>query len=121
MPRLGLADYHDTIAWTHHTQCRSPWWSRSPEVAQDLVLPGLGWVPPDTVVPLSTNAAIVEAYLVGLCGRSCARRRGIPGRRTGRPNARTQSEAVVRTLDIRGDILPSTGTPAMSRRSRSAT
>jgi hypothetical protein len=36
------------------------------EVAQDLVVPGLDRVPPNTVVPLETNTAFVEAYLVGL-------------------------------------------------------
>jgi hypothetical protein len=36
------------------------------EVEQDLVLPGLDRVPPNTVVPLETNTAFVEAYLVGL-------------------------------------------------------
>jgi hypothetical protein len=36
------------------------------QVAQDLVLPGLDLVPPNTVVPLETNSAFVQAYLVGL-------------------------------------------------------
>jgi hypothetical protein len=36
------------------------------EVAQELVLPGLDIVPPNTVVPLETNARFVQAYLVGL-------------------------------------------------------
>ncbi len=36
------------------------------EIAQELVLPGLDLVPPNTVVPLETNMAFVEAYLVGL-------------------------------------------------------
>ena len=36
------------------------------EVAQRLVLPGLELVPPNTVVPLETNTAFVESYLVGL-------------------------------------------------------
>jgi hypothetical protein len=36
------------------------------EVAQELVLPGLGLVPPNTVVPLETNTRFVQAYLVGL-------------------------------------------------------
>jgi hypothetical protein len=36
------------------------------EVAQDLVLPGLELVPPNTVVPLKTNTRFVQAYLVGL-------------------------------------------------------
>jgi hypothetical protein len=36
------------------------------EIAQDLVLPGLDLVPPNTVVPLGANLAFVEAYLVGL-------------------------------------------------------
>jgi len=35
-------------------------------VAQSLVLPGLDLVLPNTVVPLETNTAFVEAYLVGL-------------------------------------------------------
>jgi hypothetical protein len=36
------------------------------EVAQELVLPGLDTVPPNTVVPLETNTRFVQAYLVGL-------------------------------------------------------
>ena len=36
------------------------------EVAQELVLPGLELVPPNTVVPLETNTRFVQAYLVGL-------------------------------------------------------
>jgi hypothetical protein len=36
------------------------------EVAQELVLPGLDLVPPNTVVPLETNTRFVQAYLVGL-------------------------------------------------------
>ena len=36
------------------------------EVAQELVLPGLQLVPPNTVVPLETNTRFVQAYLVGL-------------------------------------------------------
>jgi hypothetical protein len=36
------------------------------ELGQDLLLPGLGDVPPNTVVPLATNTPFVEAYLVGL-------------------------------------------------------
>ena len=36
------------------------------EIAQGLVLPGLDLVPPNTVVPLETNSAFIEAYLVGL-------------------------------------------------------
>jgi hypothetical protein len=36
------------------------------DVAQRLVLPGLGLVPPNTVVPLETNTTFVQAYLVGL-------------------------------------------------------
>ena len=36
------------------------------EIAQELVLPGLELVPPNTVVPLETNTRFVQAYLVGL-------------------------------------------------------
>jgi hypothetical protein len=36
------------------------------EIAQDLLLPGLDLVPPNTVVPLETNSDFVEAYLAGL-------------------------------------------------------
>jgi hypothetical protein len=36
------------------------------EVAQELVVPGLDLVPPNTIVPLETNTRFVEAYLVGL-------------------------------------------------------
>ena len=36
------------------------------EIAQGLVLPGLEMVPPNTVVPLRTNAAFVAAFMVGL-------------------------------------------------------
>lgn len=36
------------------------------ELSQDLLLPGLGGVPPNTAVPLETNTRFVEAYLVGL-------------------------------------------------------
>jgi hypothetical protein len=36
------------------------------ELGQDLLLPGLEKVPPNTVVPLATNTPFVEAYLVGL-------------------------------------------------------
>jgi len=36
------------------------------ELGQDLLLPGLEQVPPNTVVPLATNTPFVEAYLVGL-------------------------------------------------------
>lgn len=36
------------------------------ELGQDLLLPGLDGVPPNTVVPLRTNTAFIEAYLVGL-------------------------------------------------------
>jgi len=36
------------------------------ETSQDLMLPGLDKVPPNTVVPLETNTAFVEAFLVGL-------------------------------------------------------
>lgn len=36
------------------------------ELGQDLVLPGLELVPPNTVVPLETNTPFVEAYLIGL-------------------------------------------------------
>ncbi len=52
------------------------------DVAQRLVLPGLDLVPPNTVVPLETNNAFVEAYLVGLnteMGRELLWR-GYPGR-----------------------------------------
>ena len=35
-------------------------------MVQDLMLPGLDLVPPNTVVPLETNTPFVEAYLVGL-------------------------------------------------------
>jgi hypothetical protein len=36
------------------------------ELGQDLLLPGLDGVPPNTVVPLRTNTPFVEAYMVGL-------------------------------------------------------
>lgn len=36
------------------------------EVAQELVVPGLELVPPNTIVPLETNTRFVQAYLVGL-------------------------------------------------------
>lgn len=36
------------------------------ELGQDLMLPGLDVIPPNTVVPLITNTPFVEAYLVGL-------------------------------------------------------
>ncbi|MEO1091105.1 MAG: hypothetical protein AAFX81_10755 [Pseudomonadota bacterium] len=36
------------------------------EIAQGLMLPGLDRVPPNTVVPLRTNAAFVAAFMVGL-------------------------------------------------------
>lgn len=36
------------------------------ELGQDLMLPGLDTIPPNTVVPLVTNTPFVEAYLVGL-------------------------------------------------------
>lgn len=36
------------------------------EIAQELVLPGLDLVPPNTVVPLQTNTRFVQAYMVGL-------------------------------------------------------
>jgi hypothetical protein len=36
------------------------------EIAQDLLLPGLDLVPPNTVVPLETNSDFVEAYMAGL-------------------------------------------------------
>jgi len=36
------------------------------EIAQELVLPGIDLVPPNTVVPLETNTRFVQAYLVGL-------------------------------------------------------
>ena len=36
------------------------------DVAQELVLPSLDLVPPNTVVPLETNSSFVEAYMVGL-------------------------------------------------------
>jgi hypothetical protein len=36
------------------------------EIAQQLIVPGLDLVPPNTIVPLQTNSAFVEAYLVGL-------------------------------------------------------
>lgn len=36
------------------------------EIAQGAVLPGLDRVPPNTVVPLRTNAAFVAAFMVGL-------------------------------------------------------
>jgi hypothetical protein len=36
------------------------------EVAQELVLPGLELVPPNTIVPLETNTRFVQAYMVGL-------------------------------------------------------
>jgi hypothetical protein len=36
------------------------------EVAQNLILPGLDHLPPNTIVPLETNTAFVEAFLAGL-------------------------------------------------------
>jgi hypothetical protein len=36
------------------------------ELGQENLLPGLDLVPPNTVVPLTTNTPFVEAYLVGL-------------------------------------------------------
>ena len=36
------------------------------ELGQELMLPGLEAVPPNTVVPLETNTPFVEAYLVGI-------------------------------------------------------
>jgi hypothetical protein len=36
------------------------------ELAQDLIVPGLSLVLPNTIVPLETNPAFVEAYMVGL-------------------------------------------------------
>jgi hypothetical protein len=36
------------------------------DIAQGFMLPGLDLVPPNTVVPLETNTAFVQAYLVGL-------------------------------------------------------
>lgn len=36
------------------------------EIAQSLIVPGLDLVPPNTIVPLETNTAFVEAYLAGL-------------------------------------------------------
>ena len=45
---------------------RSRWSSRWSRLRRSLVLPGLDLVPPNTVVPLETNTASCEAYLVGL-------------------------------------------------------
>ncbi|HSI93555.1 MAG TPA: hypothetical protein VK925_08640, partial [Jiangellaceae bacterium] len=45
---------------------RTPMASSLAELGQDLLLPGLDGVPPNTVVPLRTNTPFVEAYLVGL-------------------------------------------------------
>ena len=36
------------------------------EIAQGLILPGLDGIPPNTVVPLETDTAFVEAFLAGL-------------------------------------------------------
>jgi hypothetical protein len=36
------------------------------ELGQELLLPGLDGVPPNTIVPLETNTPFVEAFLVGL-------------------------------------------------------
>ena len=43
-----------------------PMYEALKEKSQDLLLPGLDKVEPDTVVGLRTNRAFVEAYMVGL-------------------------------------------------------
>ncbi len=45
---------------------RQPMVEQLAEIAQDLLLPGLDLVPPNTVVPLETNSDFVEAYMAGL-------------------------------------------------------
>jgi hypothetical protein len=55
LDRIGLAPVFD-----------QPMARSLADLGQDLLLPGLDAVPPNTVVPLATNTPFVEAYLVGL-------------------------------------------------------
>ena len=55
LDRVGLAPYFP-----------QPMVEPLSDIAQDLVLPGVDRVPPNTIVPLETNLAFVEAYLAGL-------------------------------------------------------
>jgi len=54
----------DTIAAAPHFP--QPMYEPLRDLSQDLLLPGLGHVDPDTVLGLKTNRRFIEAYMVGL-------------------------------------------------------
>jgi hypothetical protein len=65
-PELGWNPADPIAPIMAYPQFPQPMYARLRDLSQDYLLPGLKFVPPDTVTLLETNEPFVESYLVGL-------------------------------------------------------